>query len=142
MEGSRISPFSHATDVDQDGGVGDEVTEDHWGAPERLRVEHQIHESSKAVLLGMNLTYAMEVTAQPRWAAALHMRLPMRTVSTRTVSTRTVQAARSVKLRNSRANVPRNPLPPQTTSFFFAADAIVVACEDAAFRCSPKAQSH
>lgn len=31
-----MSPFSQATEVDHGGGVGEEETEDHCGAPERL----------------------------------------------------------------------------------------------------------
>ena len=71
-----MSPFCHEIFSAQSGGVGEEETEDQWGVPER----------------------DIEVTVQPLWAAALHMRLP------------------------------RNPLPPHTTSFLFAAavEAIVV----------------
>lgn len=39
---------------DQSGGVCEEETEDQWGVPER----------------------EMEVTVQPRWAAARQMRVP------------------------------------------------------------------
>lgn len=35
MEGLSISPFSHCTEVDQGGGLGEEETEDQTGAPER-----------------------------------------------------------------------------------------------------------
>lgn len=69
--GSKMSPFCHETFSAQSGGEGDEETEDQWGVPER----------------------DIEVTVQPLWAAALHIRLP------------------------------RNPLPPHTTSFLFAAAA-------------------
>ena len=50
-----MSPFSHWTDVDQGGGSGDEVTEDHEGAPER----------------------ETEVTFQEREAADLQIREPI-----------------------------------------------------------------
>jgi hypothetical protein len=88
--GSMTSPFCQETDVDQSGALADDVTEDQLGTPERL----------------------MEVTAQPRWAAALQMRLP---------------GGESVCVfhRIHQRHVPRKPLPPQTTSFFFAAEAIV-----------------
>lgn len=32
-----MSPFAQVTDVDHGGAVGEEVTEDHTGSPERLR---------------------------------------------------------------------------------------------------------
>jgi len=31
-----MSPLAQVTEVDQEGGVGEEVTEDHCGSPERL----------------------------------------------------------------------------------------------------------
>jgi pantoate kinase len=31
-----MSPLAHVTEVDQEGGVGDDVTADHEGSPERL----------------------------------------------------------------------------------------------------------
>ena len=63
----------------------------------------------------------MEVTAQPRWTAALHMRLPARVRE---------QLKETHQLGERR--VPRKPFPPQTTSFFFTADAIAVSCEEGA----------
>lgn len=60
--------------------------------------------------------YDIEVTAQPRWVAALHIRLPSLFVSNESFQ---------CPLHSSTSHdVPRNPLPPQTTSFFFAAEAI------------------
>ena len=54
MAGWRISAFCHETEVDQGGGVGEEVTADQVGSPER----------------------EMEVTVQPREMADLQMREP------------------------------------------------------------------
>ena len=34
-----MSPLAHVMSVDQDGGVGEEVTEDQIGSPERLYLE-------------------------------------------------------------------------------------------------------
>jgi hypothetical protein len=51
-----MSPFSQETEVDQEGGSGEEETEDQEGVPER----------------------EMEVKDQPRWTAARQMRLPVR----------------------------------------------------------------
>lgn len=36
VEGLKMSPFAHVTDLDQGGGSEDEVTADHDGSPERL----------------------------------------------------------------------------------------------------------
>jgi hypothetical protein len=58
----------------------------------------------------------MEVTAHPRCAAALQMRLPGDGVL----------AVFCVDVGFAGDGVPRNPLPPQTTSFFFAAEAMIV----------------
>ena len=49
-----MSPFCHDTSFDQAGGVGEDVMEGQWGVPER----------------------EIDVTVQPRWAAARHIRLP------------------------------------------------------------------
>ena len=38
VDGFRMSPFAQVTEVDHDGGLGDEVTEDQDGSPERLRL--------------------------------------------------------------------------------------------------------
>ena len=54
MAGFNMSAFSHVTEVDQGGGVGEAVMEDHWGSPEREK----------------------EVTVQPRAVADLQIRLP------------------------------------------------------------------
>lgn len=56
MAGWRISAFCHETEVDQGGGVGEEVTADQVGSPER----------------------EMEVTVHPREMADLQMREPGR----------------------------------------------------------------
>lgn len=37
MDGLRMSALCHLTSVDQVGGVGEEVIEDHVGSPERLQ---------------------------------------------------------------------------------------------------------
>lgn len=55
MAGFSISAFSHVTEVDHEGGVGEEVMEDQLGAPEREK----------------------EVTSQPRETADLQIRLPV-----------------------------------------------------------------
>ena len=49
-----MSAFAHWTEVDHDGGFGEEVTDDQVGSPERL----------------------MEVTSQPLPTANLHIREP------------------------------------------------------------------
>ena len=49
-----MSAFCHETDLDHDGGMGDDVTEDQDGSPDRLK----------------------EVTSQPLPAATLHIRDP------------------------------------------------------------------
>jgi hypothetical protein len=36
VEGLSMSPLAHVTEVDQGGGVDEEVTADHEGSPERL----------------------------------------------------------------------------------------------------------
>lgn len=54
MAGFSISALCHETDFDHVGGVGEEVTEDQTGSPDRLK----------------------DVTSQPRPAATLHIRDP------------------------------------------------------------------
>jgi hypothetical protein len=51
-----MSPLAQVTELDHGGGLGDEVTEDQCGSPER----------------------ETETTDQPRWAAARQMREPGR----------------------------------------------------------------
>jgi hypothetical protein len=36
-----MSPLAQVTEVDQEGAVGDDVTEDHVGSPERLQFFEQ-----------------------------------------------------------------------------------------------------
>ena len=63
--------------------------------------------------------YDIEVTDQPLWAAALHIRLPMWCVSLSLydVVVYFVQSKQRIIVNC----VPRNPFPPHTTSFLFAA---------------------
>jgi hypothetical protein len=68
-----MSPFSQETEDDHGGAVGEEVMLDHWGAPERLE-ERWLSQLYNVV---RREAYDMDVTAQPRWAAALQMRLPV-----------------------------------------------------------------
>lgn len=69
-----MSPFSQATESAQEGAVGEAVIEDHCGVPERLGWGFVLEE---AFIEGEGANaYDIEVTAQPRLAAALHMRLP------------------------------------------------------------------
>jgi hypothetical protein len=98
--------FCHRTDLDHSGAVGEEVTEDQVGSPERL---------AQSVLEKKDETrgrgYLMEVTSHPRETAALQMRLPgFCQLQLPTVG---------------RETVPRKPFPPQTTNFFFTACAIL-----------------
>ena len=41
VEGLRMSPLAQVTEVDQGGAVGEAVTDDHVGSPERLQVFEQ-----------------------------------------------------------------------------------------------------
>ena len=54
VDGFSMSAFCHETDLDHDGGMDDDVTEDQTGSPDRLK----------------------EVTSQPLAAATLHIREP------------------------------------------------------------------
>lgn len=73
-DGLSMSPFCHDTAEAHDGGVGEEDTEDQFGSPERLEISSiRIGWDGGCGGLG---TYDIDVTAQPRPAAALHMRLP------------------------------------------------------------------
>lgn len=76
-------------ELDQEGGVGEEVTADQVGSPER----------------------EIEVTVQPRAAATLQMREPEGGVSE--AVDRWFMHGWGRRWRS----VPRKPLPPQTTSF-------------------------
>jgi hypothetical protein len=65
-----MSPLAHVTEVDQGGGVEDEVTADHEGSPERLGTL-QTGVTSRSLT-----TYLIEVTSQPLATADLQMREP------------------------------------------------------------------
>lgn len=71
MDGFRMSAFCQETEVDHGGGLGEEVTVDHLGSPDRLEACIRLYICST-----VEGTYLMEVTSQPRAQAALHMRLP------------------------------------------------------------------
>jgi len=65
-----MSPLAHVTEVDQGGGVEDEVTADHEGSPERLEI---VQTGVKRRPLTTHLT---DVTSQPLATADLQMREP------------------------------------------------------------------
>ena len=106
MAGWRISAFCHETEVDHGGGAGEEVTADQVGSPER----------------------EMEITVQPRETADLQMREPREGRDYMSAegpgSSRRVQCMMDgIKQRlrwKEASNIPRKPLPPQTTSFLAA----------------------
>ncbi len=66
-----MSAFCQETEVDHGGGLGEEVTVDHLGSPERLEARIRLDKCSP-----VKGAYLIEVTSQPRAQAALHMRLP------------------------------------------------------------------
>jgi hypothetical protein len=101
--GSKTSPFCHDTLSDQSGGLGEDDTLAQCGVPER----------------------DMDVTDQPRWAAALQMRVP----------DHAMLALNCHVSWDWGQCVPRNPLPPHTTSFFFAADVMTCGVVGAIERC-------
>lgn len=65
-----MSPLAHVTEVDQGGGVEDEVTADHEGSPERLGTVQT------GVTSRYFTTYLIDVTSQPLVTADLQMREP------------------------------------------------------------------
>jgi hypothetical protein len=74
--------------------------------------------------VGLELTYDIETTSHPRCAAALQIRLPGCVVSymhTRTSHLSSISEQLGDQQNSSSSNSPKNPLPPHTTSFFFAA---------------------
>jgi hypothetical protein len=66
-----MSPFFQDTEVDHEGAVEEDVTADQFGSPERLQLL-----THGQLVVHKCISYDIEVTAHPRCAAALQMRLP------------------------------------------------------------------
>lgn len=71
-----MSPLAHVTEVDQGGGVDDEVTADHEGSPERLQYVLEYSTLLHGRGRGLSGTDLIDVTSQPRATADLQMREP------------------------------------------------------------------
>ena len=96
MAGFSRSAFCHETDLDHGGASGEDVTEAQDGSPER----------------------DMDVTSQPRAAAALQMREPGEWLAN----------GDFVLVEERDGGIPRNPLPPATTIFFLAIMSTAECC--------------
>jgi len=60
-----MSPFCHDTDLDHDGGSGDEVTEDHVGSPERLQLHCQLNKHRRGKVENLNTRTTQRMKCLP-----------------------------------------------------------------------------
>ena len=72
--GFRMSARAQLTELDHGGAVGEAVTEDQLGSPERLERWSELLSDFRRDR--MRADYLMDVTSQPRATAYLHIREP------------------------------------------------------------------
>lgn len=72
-----MSAFCHDTSRDHGGGLGDEVTADQDGSPDRLCKMRSWTKEQSSCAFSSN-AHLIEVTSHPRELAALHILLPVR----------------------------------------------------------------